>query len=82
MKPQCKYGKECRTQKSIAHAKKYQHWLNENISGENDEPITVEKVNDDTEYEDDSEIGSEDIVDSSMETETEDDEDYMDTDDE
>lgn len=29
------YGKECRTQSTMSHIKKYQHWLKENVSGEN-----------------------------------------------
>lgn len=67
--PQCKYGKECRTQKhNINHTKKYQHWFRKNISEENNKKTEItEEVEDEEE-------------DSAMETD--DDEDSMDTDEE
>jgi hypothetical protein len=44
-KPQCKYGKECRTQTKVSHAKKYQHWFHPNISENSLESTTTIKNN-------------------------------------
>lgn len=43
-KPQCKYGKECRTQNTVSHAKKYKHWFAEKISEDLEKGPSSDKV--------------------------------------
>ncbi|KAG2201741.1 hypothetical protein INT47_002001, partial [Mucor saturninus] len=77
-RPYCRYGKECRSQVRINHAKKYQHWLRENISEESGESLILENA----EPELDLAADTEDEESHSEETEDEDeDEDPMETDD-
>lgn len=74
-KPICKYGKQCRTQSKIAHAKKYQHWFKRNVS---DDSVTTEiRAEDNGEEEEE-----EDSMDEDNSESEEDEEDCMDTDEE
>lgn len=43
-RPRCRYGKECRTQEKISHAKHYSHWFFEKVPEEN----ASEKANEET----------------------------------
>lgn len=78
-KPYCQYGKECRTQNRISHAKKYQHWLKENTSARKDDADNIKEVNDAVDSEMGTEVEDESLIETEDETEEED---FMDTDDE
>lgn len=70
-KPVCKYGKECRTQSKMAHAKKYQHWFNPNLS---DDSATLDITHNNNE--------EESAMEEDESEDEDDDEDSMDTDEE
>jgi hypothetical protein len=79
-KPQCKYGKECRTQNTVSHAKKYKHWFAEKISEDLEKDLSLTEFLEQNQYssqDDEDYEGAEDEDEDSMET---DDEDSMDTD--
>lgn len=86
-KPQCMYGKECHTQSTISHIKKYQHWLKENVSG--DTKFSIKQVGlseSDMETEEEAEnTGDETEEDTDNESQNgtvNDSDDYMETDEE
>lgn len=71
-KPHCEYGKECRTQSKIAHAKKYQHWFKKNVSGEKKSiQAALSDMEADEDGDDTDENNSEDENDSYMDTDEE-----------
>ncbi|KAK4515576.1 uncharacterized protein ATC70_010527 [Mucor velutinosus] len=82
-KPRCKYGKECRTQSKIDHAAKYKHWFMKNISDAPLNPLMQLMGGPLSRHSDldDDDYKSEDIEDTNEESNEEEGEDHMDTDD-